>query len=286
MVARTRLSPLIACSVDTSDRGLISLFVERWHREISSSHLPVGEVLITLDDIASLLHLLIIGDLHVFQPLHIDVAVLMLVELLMVSPEVAMAETGHCCTLFANKSATHVHVVFLDALRDLTQTRRYAWRAASLVHMYDHLNDASNSTSRHVTSYITLLQCWIYEHFPLVAECNADPDYDEVSPRQLRWGAVAIRYRSERVMHQFGYVQGIPAHPDDSWEPAAASTRADSDANEPRHAVEACHAIAETLEHHLSLNEITPDTSTHEVIQKCLRIARGVTKDGNVYVRS
>ncbi|KAL5186885.1 Protein MAIN-LIKE 1 [Glycine soja] len=311
MVARTRLSPLIACSVDTSDRGLISLFVERWHREISSSHLPVGEVLITLDDIASLLHLLIIGDLHVFQPLHIDVAVLMLVELLMVSPEVAMAETGHCCTLFANKSATHVHVVFLDALRDLTQTRRYAWRAASLVHMYDHLNDASNSTSRHVTSYITLLQCWIYEHFPLVAECNADPDYDEVSPRQLRWGAVAIRYRSERVMHQFGYVQGIPAHPDDSWVsfddvddrwthysdhlapagdicvvPAAASTRADSDANEPRHAVEACHAIAETLEHHLSLNEITPDTSTHEVIQKCLRIARGVTKDGNVYVRS
>jgi len=147
-----------------------------------------------LDDVASLLHLPIVGDLHAFQPLHIDVAMLMLVELLMVSPEVAMAETGHCngpyvrlswlrdiyqrrcqtqhwtaaaraylfhllgCTPFANKSATHVHVVFLDALRDLTQTRRYAWGAVGLVHMYDHLNDASISTNRQVTGYITLLQ--------------------------------------------------------------------------------------------------------------------------------
>ena len=156
MVAGTRLSPLIACSIDTGDQRSISSFVERWHQETSTFHLPVGEVSITLDDIASLLHLPIVGDFHAFQPLHINEAVLMLVELLMVSPEVAMAEIGHCCgpyvrlhwlrdvyqrrcqtqhwtaaarayhlhlldcTLFANKSATRVHVVHLDALRDLT----------------------------------------------------------------------------------------------------------------------------------------------------------------------
>ena len=39
------------------------------------------------------------------------------------------------CTLFANKSATNVHVVFLEALRDLSQTGRYAWGVAALVHM-------------------------------------------------------------------------------------------------------------------------------------------------------
>ena len=136
-----------------------------------------------LDDIVSLLHLLIIGDFHTFQPLYIDEAMLMLVELLMVSLEVAIAETGQCCgpyvclywlrdiyqrkcqtqhwtttacayllhllgyTLFFNKSATHAHVVFLDALRDLTRTRRYAWGAAGLVHMYDHLNDSNIRTS-------------------------------------------------------------------------------------------------------------------------------------------
>ena len=43
LVAATGLSPLIACSVDTGDRGLISAFVERWHKETSNFHLHVGE---------------------------------------------------------------------------------------------------------------------------------------------------------------------------------------------------------------------------------------------------
>jgi len=92
LVARTGLSPLIACSVDTGDRGLLSSFVERWHRETSSFHLPVGELTITLDNVSSLLHLPVVGDLHAFQPLHVDDAVQMLVDLLMVSAESARAE--------------------------------------------------------------------------------------------------------------------------------------------------------------------------------------------------
>ncbi|KAH1249625.1 hypothetical protein GmHk_05G012942 [Glycine max] len=59
-------------------------------------------------------------------------------------------------------------------------------------------------------------------------------------------------------------------------EAAPASTHTNPDADEPRHAVEACHVIAEVLEQHLN----APGTSTHEeVIQKCLRIAMGVTED-------
>ncbi|XP_073223572.1 protein MAINTENANCE OF MERISTEMS-like [Cicer arietinum] len=40
-----------------ADAGLISAFVERWHRETSSFHLPFGEMSITLDDVATLLHI-------------------------------------------------------------------------------------------------------------------------------------------------------------------------------------------------------------------------------------
>ncbi|XP_028215218.1 protein MAIN-LIKE 1-like [Glycine soja] len=96
LIAGTGLSPLIACSVDTGDRGLLSAFMERWHRETSSFHLPMGELTITLDDVSSLLHLPVIGDLHAFEPLHVDDAVQMLVDLLMVSLESVRAETVQC----------------------------------------------------------------------------------------------------------------------------------------------------------------------------------------------
>ena len=49
------------------------------------------------------------------------------------------------CTLFANKSSTHVHVVHLEVFRDLGQSGGYAWGVAALVHMYDQLNEASQT---------------------------------------------------------------------------------------------------------------------------------------------
>ncbi|KAH1194293.1 Protein MAIN-LIKE 1 [Glycine max] len=50
LVAATRLSLMIACSLNTSNQGLISAFADRWHKDTSSFHLPVGKVTITLDD--------------------------------------------------------------------------------------------------------------------------------------------------------------------------------------------------------------------------------------------
>ncbi|XP_006606971.1 protein MAIN-LIKE 1-like [Glycine max] len=167
LVASTRLSHLITCSVDTGDQELIFSFMERWHRETSSFHLPMGEVTITLDDVVSLLHLPVERQPGLRQ-------------------DIAMDHT-YAYLGYEIYSATHVHVVFLDTLQDLSQTGRYAWGAAALVHMYDHLNDACINSSRQLAGYATLLQCWIYKHFPSVAECIADPDYDEVSPHACRW---------------------------------------------------------------------------------------------------
>jgi len=67
--------------------------MERWHKETSRFHLPVGEVTITLDDVASLLHLPIIGAFHTFETLYVNETVLMLVELLEVSGDEARAKT-------------------------------------------------------------------------------------------------------------------------------------------------------------------------------------------------
>ena len=187
LVATTGLSTLIACSLDTGDRGLISTFAGRWHKETSSFHLPVRDRTITLDDVVSLLHLPIIDAFHSFDALYVDNVVFLLVELLEVSFEEARVETvqyhgayvslswlrdiyrSKCdatqwivlarayflhlvnCIHFPNKSVTHVHVVFLDTFCDLTQSGSYTWGAAALVHMYDNLNDASKSSARKLT---------------------------------------------------------------------------------------------------------------------------------------
>ena len=74
----------------------MSAFVECWHKETSSFHFPIGEVTITLDDVASLLHLPIVGAFHNFEQLHVDNAINMLVELLEVSAAKARAEMIQC----------------------------------------------------------------------------------------------------------------------------------------------------------------------------------------------
>lgn len=39
------------------DKRIISAFVEKWHRDTNSFHLSIGEMMITLDDVSSLLHI-------------------------------------------------------------------------------------------------------------------------------------------------------------------------------------------------------------------------------------
>ncbi|KAH1239228.1 hypothetical protein GmHk_08G023715 [Glycine max] len=113
---------------------------------------------------------LIAWAFHNFEQLHVDDAVDMLVELLEMKIEAchwivaARAYLLHLlgCILFANKSSTHVQVIFLDALRDLMQSGTYALDAAALVHM-------------------------IYEHFLFVGSALAAKDYDERRLPACQW---------------------------------------------------------------------------------------------------
>ncbi|XP_028199579.1 uncharacterized protein LOC114384108 [Glycine soja] len=235
--------------------------------------------------------------------------------------------------------------------------------------MYDQLNDASQSTGQQLVGYITLLQCWIYEHFPNVHASVTDDGYDETSPRvcrwltmkaymkglkaslywtridaltipdgELRWGPIVVTLRPERVVQQFGYVQTILPPPisvtlsyediDDRWmhyldhlaaagqvclvlgqcstdymawffgisHPFITPTQA---VDQPRHPPipqheayvepnipeDAYEAIAKRLKRVLNLRMVTAGTELHNIMEDCLRIARGVTSDGNVYVR-
>ncbi|KAL5186947.1 Protein MAIN-LIKE 1 [Glycine soja] len=227
MIAATGLSPLIRCSVITTDPGLISVFVERWHRETSTFHLPVGELMITLDDVASLLHVPITGALHKFEPLVTSDTIGLLIELLEVSHEEATFETrqaggphvrlgwlrdlyeSQCrarrwvatvrtyllhlvgCTLFA-KSSTHVHVVHLEAFRDLAQAHMTGIKGAP----YRRRLDALTVTD----------MCWMP-----YAEHRGVRGFDLILSYtgQLRWGQIVVYVRPER----FGYLLTVPPSP-------------------------------------------------------------------------
>ncbi|KAL5185257.1 Protein MAINTENANCE OF MERISTEMS [Glycine soja] len=311
-----RPAPEIEGLVAASELRLMFAFMECWHKETSSFHLPVGEVTITLDDVASLLHLPIIGAFHSFKQLHVDDVVDMLVELL---------ESG-----------------------------TYAWGATALVYMYDNLNEASKSTVRQLAGYITLLKCWIYEHFPSIGSALATEDYDERrlcacqwtsgkalpvsmyhrcldrlthdvvcwipygdhrSFREfevislffghLRWGPLTVIHRSKRVLRQFAYIQTIPPHPtapsvsieemDDRWIPTQLGdpprvppvqqydTFVEPDVHQQP---DGYVIIADKLERLLNPRILTEGTKVYTVVEECLSITRSCISQPTVGHRS
>ncbi|KAH1265938.1 Protein MAIN-LIKE 1 [Glycine max] len=140
LVVATGLSPLIECSVVTGDPGLISIFVERWHRETNTFHLPVGELTITLDDVSSLLHLPISGAFHSFPALSVDEVVFLLMELLEVSSKEARAETAQVRGAY----------VRLSWVRDMYEMRCQArrWIVATRAYLLHLCNKCSCGASR------------------------------------------------------------------------------------------------------------------------------------------
>eukprot|EP00261_Vitis_vinifera_P039130 XP_019080373.1 PREDICTED: serine/threonine-protein phosphatase 7 long form homolog [Vitis vinifera] len=136
----------------TLDWGLITSLVERWRPETHTFHLPVGEMTITLQDVAVILGLRIHG-LPITGTCDIDWS-LLCYELLGVTPPTseikgsaistrwlchqfshppvdlddATLEQYACAfileligsTLFTDKKGTHIHMCYLPLLRDLT----------------------------------------------------------------------------------------------------------------------------------------------------------------------
>jgi len=54
-----KIELLLLCNISYKivDKGLISTFVKRWHRDTKNFHLPIGEMTITLNNVSTLLHL-------------------------------------------------------------------------------------------------------------------------------------------------------------------------------------------------------------------------------------
>ncbi|KAH1256614.1 Protein MAIN-LIKE 1 [Glycine max] len=208
LVGATGLSPLIGCSVVTGDPGLISAFVERWHSETSTFHLPVGELTITLDDVSSLLYLPITGALHNFHALTAEKAIFLLTELLEVSAEEARAETtrsrGAYCWIYEHFPSVH-QCVTDDAYQE-TSPRASRWLTSKA-----HMKGITGALYRACCDALTVTDVsWLpytkhrgVRAFELISSFQG----------QLRWGPMVVTARPERVLRQFGYIQSISSPP-------------------------------------------------------------------------
>ncbi|XP_028054198.1 protein MAIN-LIKE 1-like [Camellia sinensis] len=216
---------LARCTYRFVNKLLISNFVERWQPETNTFHMAVGEMALTLDDVGTILGLLIVGKSVSVPDVTDHHGVILLVYGLGITERAAYEEVStaggnsvrlewlrsqfagvtdsdpkkatQCsarayllfllgCTLFSDKSGGRAPVVYFDLLMDLGFIHTYAWGAAALVFLYRQLGYASRSRVKQMGGYMTILEAWIYEHFRPHQNMGYNEDMPHVYHRASR----------------------------------------------------------------------------------------------------
>lgn len=172
------------------DNPLISALVERWRRETNTFHLNVGEMTVTLKDVALLLGLAIDGEpvIGLTYTACSSVCERYLGRL----PESGYTSGGmvklswlkeffsHCpedapievieqhtrayllylvgSTIFSTTTGNKVPVMYLPLFENFDRCGQYAWGAAALAFLYRALGNASLKTQSTISGCLTLLQ--------------------------------------------------------------------------------------------------------------------------------
>jgi len=95
-VQNSGLMPLCDLCYEYPDKGLVLAFVERWHKETNTFHLPFGEMTVTLDNVFVLLHLPIVGQFCPNEVLNFDAALKSVKYLLGVERTRASSKLKQC----------------------------------------------------------------------------------------------------------------------------------------------------------------------------------------------
>ncbi|KAM3345527.1 protein MAIN-LIKE 2 [Capsicum galapagoense] len=201
------------------DNPLISALVERWRRETNTFHFTVGEMTVTLEDVAYLLGLPVDGEAVIGVTYTSCEAVC--IRLLGKAPDSGYMSGGmvklswlkenfsHCpedasiedierctrayllylvgSTIFSTTTGNKVPVMYLPLFENFDEAGKYAWGAAALSFLYRALGNASLRSQSTISGCLTLLQCWSYYHLNIGRpKLNHDPIH-ECFPFVLRW---------------------------------------------------------------------------------------------------
>lgn len=232
LINRTSLAHLKECMFQHLNMPLISAFVERWHPETNSFHMPFGEMTITLHDVFYILRLPVtgnplIGDTPV-SSVKCQLASLLGMSMCDVNGELkssgirfrtlqerlspeeirpAPRAIGYMlwllgATLFLDKSSTRLSVHYLPFLTCLDDVPGYAWGAATLAYLYRQLGISSRADTQQIAGCLTLLQTWIYEYFPAFRPSRRD-GWTPNTPCSLRWAPTSTPRVSQIALLEY-----------------------------------------------------------------------------------
>ncbi|GMP47616.1 hypothetical protein CsSME_00015278 [Camellia sinensis var. sinensis] len=187
------------------DHYLVTTLVERWRIETRTFHFPVGESIVTLQDVAILFGLPVDGHAVTGKDPGnmLDDLIALCVELLGAAPTQedfigsslklkwisehfrhlphdASDETVHHYArayilwliggvLVPDKSQNIVKMMFLPLLRDFDRIQEYSWGGATLAFLYRMLCRATKADTKEIAGPLVLLRVWAWERLSRIA---------------------------------------------------------------------------------------------------------------------
>ena len=236
---------LFDCVAPYLNVPLLCAFVERWQPDTNTFHMPFGEMTILLHDLAYILRIPIsgrpcsgekVGKSEVADFFGYDVSTItvggdngglpiyrgggVLCEALNYhikntnhSQDQSTAYFWHLLgnTLFADKSGDRVIAGLLSLVREPGEVKEYAWGVGALAYLYRHLGMGSRMHVKGVAGCLTILQCWIYLHFPDFCPNPADRDHYAAvdAPLAMKYRLRACPYTARDTNSIVAYRQAI-----------------------------------------------------------------------------
>ncbi|XP_057733938.1 serine/threonine-protein phosphatase 7 long form homolog [Arachis stenosperma] len=231
---------------------LLAALVERWRPETHTFVMPVGEITVTLEDVAYIFGLPIDGEaVSGWTDSSADFVRSQSYAIFGREPEVSSSSKSYIklawvrrvrdaepldtedsirryvrchifyllgSTLFADKSTAYAHAKYLPLLRDFDRIHTYSWGSACLAHLYRALCRASRFDTKEMDGPLNLLFVWAWERMLCLAPVPRNTLPPAEIPVAKRWSHSArpTAWSSNTVVtfrHHIDYMQEFEWRP-------------------------------------------------------------------------
>ncbi|RYR69109.1 hypothetical protein Ahy_A03g015640 isoform A [Arachis hypogaea] len=144
---------------------MLAALVERWRPETHTFVLLIGEVTVTLEDVAHIFGLLPIDGEPVSGWTDSSSEFVQSQGIVIFGREPSVSGS----TLFTDKSTAYAHAKYLPLLRDFERIHTYSWGSACLAHLYRALCRASRYDTKEMDGLLNLLYVWAWERMLCLA---------------------------------------------------------------------------------------------------------------------